>query len=289
MESAMMEAGFLTDMCGSRWENIFSPGISPEDEVEITLANPHRYGNRNAYRYFFSNLYIGPDNDQVMAGYLEPFGRPLRIAGLIAIITAFMLIGAAAAASAARFSRALSIWEYGAMTFFAGAYTILDTVDISLVSSRIIFNTYGKCLCIMLFTLMLGFAAAGRLTGKKKNCSNSFVYKRRSGRNDNRTFLHRCIGDLRYVSSVGSFAGGYQPYHVVLQCMAVQADGGKGKTVSVIIGSAVRGHNAGPGRSRSQYVLTFHYNQNYFWSAASGTHLQNYCKYNFELSDGVQG
>ena len=176
MESATMDAGFLTDICGSRWEYILSPGITPEDEVEITLANPHRYGNENAYMEFFSNLYIGPDNNQILAGYLEPFGRPLRIAGLIAIITAFMLIGAAAAASAARFSRALSIWEYGAMTFFAGAYTILDTVDISLVSSRIIFNTYGKCLCIMLFTLMLGFAAAGRLTGKKRKIAQIALY-----------------------------------------------------------------------------------------------------------------
>lgn len=83
MESATMDAGFLTDICGSRWEYILSPGITPEDEVEITLANPHRYGNGNAYMEFFSNLYIGPDNNQILAGYLEPFGRPIRIVALV--------------------------------------------------------------------------------------------------------------------------------------------------------------------------------------------------------------
>ena len=173
MESATMDAGFLTDICGSRWEYILSPGITPEDEVEITLANPHRYGNENAYMEFFSNLYIGPDNNQILAGYLEPFGRPIRIVGLALIITALLLIGAAAAASAARIAGALSLWEYGAMTLFAGGYTILDTVDISLVSSLIVFNTYGKCLCAMLFTMMLGFAAIERMTGKKRKIAGT--------------------------------------------------------------------------------------------------------------------
>lgn len=176
MESTMMEIGFLNDMCGSRWENIFSPGITPEDEVEITLVNPHRYGNESAYRDFLDTLYIGPDYDGFMSGYMKQFGQPLRMAGLIAIIAAIMLMGAAAAAAVSHLPASTSIFRYGVMTFFAGGYTMLDTVDVSFVSSKIVFNTYGKGLCIMLFAVLVCMCVSERLTGARQKTAKTAAY-----------------------------------------------------------------------------------------------------------------
>lgn len=176
MESTMMEIGFLNDMCGSRWENIFSPGITPEDEVEITLVNPHRYGNESAYRDFLDTLYIGPDYDGFMSDYMKQFGQQLRMAGLIAIIAAIMLMGAAAAAAVSHLPASSSIFRYGVMTFFAGGYTMLDTVDVSFVSSKIVFNTYGKGLCIMIFAVLMCMCVSERLTGARQKTAKTAAY-----------------------------------------------------------------------------------------------------------------
>lgn len=176
MESAMMEIGFLNDMCGSRWENIFSPGITPEDEVEITLVNPHRYGNESAYRDFLDTLYIGPDYDGFMSDYMKQFGQPLRMAGLIAIIAAIMLMGAAAAAAVSHLPASSSIFRYGVMTFFAGGYTMLDTVDVSFAISKIVFNTYGKSLCIMIFAVLMCMCVSERLTGARQKTAKTAAY-----------------------------------------------------------------------------------------------------------------
>ena len=69
----MSEQGYrmTVENCGREWRFIVSPGITPEDTLEILLQNPHRYVNQTAYRDFLSTLYVGNGSTNVLENMLQ--------------------------------------------------------------------------------------------------------------------------------------------------------------------------------------------------------------------------
>ena len=155
-------------VCGSRWSYLISPGITTEDTVEIRLHNPHSYGNSSAYRDFLNTLYNSSDTSYILESYLKPYNLPLQIAGIVLIVVALMLLGAALASGLLRVSMGGSLWKYGLLTLFMGGFVILDTVGISFVSELVVFNTYARQLCMMLAVYCMSLCVCDTLTGKRR-------------------------------------------------------------------------------------------------------------------------
>ena len=159
-------------LCGSRWNYIMSPGITTEDEVEFRLHNPHSHGNSSAYRDFLNTLYGSPNTSYILESYLKPYNSPLQIAGIVLIIGALMLLGAALASGILRVPMGGSLWKYGLLALFMGGFVLLDTVGISFVSELVVFNTYARQLCMMLAVYCMGLCVCDTLTGKPRKTSN---------------------------------------------------------------------------------------------------------------------
>lgn len=160
-------------MCGIRWDYIMSPGITTEDEVELRLHNPHRHGNSSAYRDFLNSLYGSPNTSYILESNLKPYSFPLQVTGIMLIIVALMLLGAALASGLLRVPLGGSLWKYGLLTLFMGGFMILDTVDISLISELVVFNTYGRQLCMMQAVYCMGLCVCDALTGKPRKTAKT--------------------------------------------------------------------------------------------------------------------
>lgn len=160
-------------LCGSRWDYIMSPGITTEDEVEFRLHNPHSHGNSSAYRDFLNTLYGSPNTSYILESYLKPYSSTLQIAGILLVIVALMLLGAALASGFLRVPMGGSLWKYGLMTLFMGGFVILDTVGISFISERVVFNTYARRLCMMLAVYCMGLCVCDALTGKPRKTAKA--------------------------------------------------------------------------------------------------------------------
>ena len=160
-------------MCGSQWNFIMSPGITTEDDVELRLHNPHSHGNNSAYRDFLNTLYNSPDTSYILESYLKPYNLPLQIAGIVLIIAALMLLGAALASRLLRAPMGGSLWKYGLLALFMGGFVILDTAGISFVSELVVFNTYARQLCMMLAVYCMGLCVCDTLTGKPRKTAKT--------------------------------------------------------------------------------------------------------------------
>ena len=160
-------------MCGSRWDYIMPPGITTEDVVELRLHNPHSHGNSSAYRDFLNTLYNSPNTSYILESYLKPYSSPLQMAGIVLVIVALMLLGAALASGVLRVPMGGSLWKYGLLTLFMGGFVILDTVGISFVSELVVFNTYARQLCMMLAVYCMGLCVCGTLTGKPRKTAKT--------------------------------------------------------------------------------------------------------------------
>lgn len=163
-------------LCGSRWNYIMSPGITTEDEVKFRLHNPHSHGNSSAYRDFLNTLYGSPNTSYILESYLKPYSSPLQIAGIVLIIVALMLLGAALASGLLRVPMGGSLWKYGLLTLFMGGFVILDTVGISFISELVVFNTYTRQLCMMLAVYCMGLCVCDALTGKPQKTAKAAMF-----------------------------------------------------------------------------------------------------------------
>lgn len=161
------------DVCGSRWDYQLSPGITQEDVVEFHLYDPHRHGNMVACQEFLDNIYVSGNTSIVLEGYLKPRSAPLQGLGLGLIIVALLVLGAALASVFLRATQGVTLWNYGFLCLFAGGFAFLDTVNISLISELVVFNTYGKLLCGMLAVYFGQLCLCGALTGPRHTPANA--------------------------------------------------------------------------------------------------------------------
>lgn len=167
----------LPSLCGREWDYVCSPGITPEDTLEIHLYNPHSHGNRTAYQDFLNTLCSGPDpvRTNVLQKNLEPFGQPLRFVGGLFAILAMLLIGAAITSVFLRSYDSVRLFVLGLLTLFTGGFMIFDTIDMCFWSDLVVLNTYIRQLCMMLAVSCLGYLICGALTGVPRRIARAAV------------------------------------------------------------------------------------------------------------------
>lgn len=153
MSSTTWNQEVLSFMCGRYWESFVSPGINTEDVIEIHLHNPHRLGNANAYSDFLDSFMSG--SIDALETKLAEQGLAYRVAGVVVLIIALIILGVAVASFAMRVNYGDNLWSFGMISLFAGGYIALDTIDVSFWCRLIVFNTYATQLCIMLILFEL--------------------------------------------------------------------------------------------------------------------------------------
>lgn len=176
-ECASMGIGLMPSMCGRVWDWICLPGITPEDELEIHLHNPHAHGNGTAYQDFLNTLCLGSDpvKTEVLQKNLEPYGHPFRIVGGLLVIMALILQGAAMASAFLRIPVGGKLLTMGLLTLFVGGFFIFDTIDVCFWSNFVVLNTYVRQLCMMLAVSCLGYCICHVLTGKLRQVTRTAV------------------------------------------------------------------------------------------------------------------
>lgn len=141
-------------MCGTVWGSMESPGISAEDVVEIKMHNPHKFGNRRAYSEFLKRIYTG--SDTILWEMLGIRTIAFRVCGILVMIISLLLLGASLTFLIMHNTLGVRLLDLGLFALFAGAYITFDTMNVSLGSHLVAFNTHALCLSIMLASLELG-------------------------------------------------------------------------------------------------------------------------------------
>lgn len=134
-------------MCSSGWACWQNQEITPENEVEIRLHNPHKYGNVGAYNKFMDSLYFGPS--EMLADEYKNETLPYKVVAVVMIVVSVALIGMAVGYRAYKFPFAGLIGSMGMVSFFMGGYILMDTIDFSFFSTLLVFNTCVRQYCIM--------------------------------------------------------------------------------------------------------------------------------------------
>lgn len=176
-EYASMGIRIMASMCGREWSSMYSPGIKPEDELEIYLYNPHAHGNESAYRDFLNTFSVGPNPEKsgLLQNNLEPYGQPFRIAGGLFTILALLLLGEAMASVFLCVRIGGKVFIMGLLTLFTGGFFIFDAIDVCFWSDLMALNTYARQLCMMLAVFCLGYYICDTLTGKMHRAARMAV------------------------------------------------------------------------------------------------------------------
>ena len=166
---------WFASTCAREWVVAIVPAIGPEDLVEIQLHNPHRYGNKTAYRDFLTTMCSDPVEWSILEQNLAPHGERFRMVGVLFAATSLMLLGAAIAAVIVRIPVGGVLLKMGLLTLFAGGYVAFDSIDVSYWSDLKIFNTYACQLCMMLAVFCLCHFVSDTLSGKKRRIAKIAV------------------------------------------------------------------------------------------------------------------
>ncbi|MDD6207075.1 MAG: histidine kinase [Clostridiales bacterium] len=160
-------------MCGSFWGGWYDETVTEDDEIEIRLHNPHKYGNAGAYNEFLDSLCYG--SDRTVSELVKSQTMPYRIAGIFIIVVSVALLGMALGYFGWRIPFAGILWCLGLTSLCFGGYILMDTVDLFFYCDRIVFNTFVRYYCIMFALLALSEGIAKTLTGKEKKMADGLT------------------------------------------------------------------------------------------------------------------
>ena len=172
---ADVKAEFFSSMCARKWAATLVPAIDTDDLIEIQLHNPHRLGNKMAYREFLTTLCSDPVEWSILEQNLAPYGDQFRTAGMLLAVGSLMLLGAAIAAAIMRIPVVSVLLKLGLLTLFASGYIIFDCLDVSYWSELNVLNTYACQLCMMLAAFCLCHFVSDTLTGRKQRVAKIAV------------------------------------------------------------------------------------------------------------------
>lgn len=160
--------------CGKGWEQVLLPPITSDTQIKITLHNPHRLGNINAYNDFLSSLYT--TDLSTLENYLAPLTRPFDAMGWFMLIAGTMLIGAAAVCLALHTPLSAPLGRYGLLCLLAAAYLLSDTIGPSSVDRNIDFDSHLRCLSMLLAFWLMGVCASAELKGRPCRVARAAVW-----------------------------------------------------------------------------------------------------------------
>jgi two-component sensor histidine kinase len=167
--------GLMASMCGKRWEQMCFPAITTADEVEFRLVNPHKHGNKEAYREALSSLFITPMDNIILEIYLKPYMKPFEMVGYALLIVALVLLGASFSAFVFKSSVAKRLFKVGITAFFMGGYTILDIMMVYFRDELLVVKTYGSQLCLMLAVFFMGVLVCDLINEKYKRIAEIVI------------------------------------------------------------------------------------------------------------------
>ena len=175
MNRSQLKTREFASVCARTWGATLVPAIGTEVLVEIHLHNPHRYGNRTAYRDFLTTLCSDPVEWGILEQNLASHGTQFRIIGVLLAAVSLMLLGAAVAATIVHVPVSGMLLKLGLLTLFAGGYVAFDSIDVSYWSELNVFSTYATQLCMMLAVFCLCHFVSDTLTGKKRRIAKIAV------------------------------------------------------------------------------------------------------------------
>ena len=143
----------IRDLCSKVWVTWETPQLGEEDEIEIRLHNPYRYGNANAYDEFLQMIY--PGTAERLLSQFEKKTLPEWMTGFGMLICALVLLGMSLAGFVQRHKNTYLFMSGGLMVLFAGVFVMCDTIDISLLNPNYVMNAYARQICLMLFVFEL--------------------------------------------------------------------------------------------------------------------------------------
>lgn len=158
----------LPSMCGKEWSCFVCPQISPEDEVEFRIINPHKFVAKNAYTDVFRTLYIGPNIGAVMDSYLQPYINPIRIIGGILIVIALIILGATIASAFMKSNITERLLKLGLIVMTMGGYIFLNTTHLMSSNELLVVKTYGGLLCRFMVVFFIQVLMRDVLEGRKR-------------------------------------------------------------------------------------------------------------------------
>ena len=164
--SIAAEVPLMSSFCGISWATIAFGELTPENEYEIHLINPHRFGNKEAYNQFMNQMIVGD------RGFFESYMRqqqvPFRNIALAILIVSFLLFGTTIATYILRIEKKEVLLIGSLFIFFSAIFIFLNEKNICFLISLNVLVTYGHCLSMMLSALMLGIIITMVLNGKSK-------------------------------------------------------------------------------------------------------------------------
>lgn len=155
--------------CCREWKfHYFPQDVFPDDLVEIHIRNPHSFGNKNAYNTFLNTLCCTPNEPDFLATTLAPEAYPYNIIGILLTIAGVLLLCCALVCLFLRYPLDISVVQTGLLAVFAGAFFLLDTVDICFKITDHIVSTCSWQICLMYSVHLLRIMAKDLLEGKRK-------------------------------------------------------------------------------------------------------------------------
>lgn len=151
--------------CGEVW-NILSFMNNKTEQVEITIHNPHRFGNETAIDELLSKvaIYSGAGFERnVMSDSANQ-----RSIGLLMIVISFVLLGTSLFSLLVHVGNSRISWLFGLSIFCGGIYFSYSAPDVSLWSESIIANTTILGLSMMFYMFFITCIISSILESTKK-------------------------------------------------------------------------------------------------------------------------
>ncbi len=162
--------------CGKDWMYFFCDGIGTEDLVEFRLSNPHKVGNKDAYRQFLDTLYVSANDSDIMEGFLKPYMQPFQMLGSAFVLIGFVLAGAALASVLLKSNIGGRLIKFGLLSGFAGGYIMTDTIYLIATTERAMVRTYGRHIFMMMAVYYFGIIIKDALNERYKKSLSFFLW-----------------------------------------------------------------------------------------------------------------
>ncbi len=139
--------------------------ITSEEPIEILIHNPHSFGNETAIDEMLSNTALWTDIE-FEKGVLES-GRYQRDIGLLFVIVSLLFLGTALFSTLIHIKNNKTLWLFGIVILFAGAYLLYGADGVSFWSKSVVSNTTILGCSMMFYMLFLSIALVHFLRSTK--------------------------------------------------------------------------------------------------------------------------
>ena len=161
-ENGLYISDIENPLCCESWTALYF--TSPEDQtIEITVHNPHRFGNETAIDEMLSSLVIRDEMRLYEKNALAQ-GETQRNVGLLFVMGSVMLLGIALFSTLIHIKNSQIIWVLGGLILFAGLYFAYSSAGVFLWNDSIASNTTILCASMMLYMFFFALLIACFLT-----------------------------------------------------------------------------------------------------------------------------